>query len=57
MHTDDVRFITDIGKQPPVYRREIRDEGEQGLEYFELYVDALCHTIVYCLDDSGECGK
>ena len=57
MHTDDVRLITHISKQPPVYRREIRDEGEQGLEYLELYIDALRHAIVYGLDDSRECGK
>jgi hypothetical protein len=30
---------------------------ERGLEYLELYVEALCHAIVYCLDDDGECGK
>lgn len=30
---------------------EVGDEGEKSLEDLELYVNALRHAVVHCLDD------
>jgi hypothetical protein len=37
-----------------VYGGEIGDEGEESLEDLELYVDALRHAVVHCLDDGRD---
>ena len=36
---------------------EIGDEGEKSLEDLELYVDALGHAVVHCLDNSRDRGE
>ncbi len=36
---------------------EIGDKGEEGLEDFELYVNALRHAVVHCLDDGWDRGE
>ena len=33
---------------------EVGDEGEESLEDLELYVDALRHAVVHCLDDGRD---
>jgi len=43
-----------VCEQPAVNGREIGDEREEGLEYLELYVDALRHAVVHCLDDGRD---
>lgn len=37
-----------------MYGGEIGDKGEESLEDLELYVDALGHAVVHCLDDGRD---
>ena len=48
---------THVGEQPAVHGGKVGDEGEEGLEDLELYVDALGHAVVHRLDDGGDGGE
>ena len=48
---------THVGEQPAVHGGKVGDEGEEGLEDLELYVDALGHAVVHRSDDGGDGGE